>query len=351
MRIAYILPSLINAGPIVVANTIVENIIDKVDKLDVYYFDDKVGLDFSCNTIKISDVKKPIDFDNYDIIHSHGYRPDKYVSKFRKNIKKAKVISTIHSDIRKDLSYTYNPVISYLFTKIWLRNLQKMDVVTVISNKLLSIYSSIFKNVTIVCNGVDIYCSPQNSEIVEQIREMKDRNLLIVGTYAAVTKRKGIDLLISLLDTRKDIGLVVIGEGKEKRKLQKKVTQKGCGSNVLFFPYIQTPYNSIGDFDVYAMPSRSEGFGLAMVEAALCKIPVVCSNIEVFREIFDYTQASFFELESIESLSSAIDYAVKNKNILVENAYKKAMKNFTGAAMANNYLNLYNKIMIGNGEV
>ena len=40
MRIAYILPSLVNTGPIIVVNNVVKNLIDKVDLIDIYYFDD-----------------------------------------------------------------------------------------------------------------------------------------------------------------------------------------------------------------------------------------------------------------------------------------------------------------------
>ena len=350
MKIAYILPSLANMGPIMVANVIIENLIDKVDTIDVYYFDDKIGLDFKCKTIQIESIRKPINFDSYDIIHSHGYRPDKYVSKFKKSIRKAKIVSTIHSDIRKDLSYTYNPIISYLFTRLWHRNLRQMDAVVVISKKLLSIYSSTFENISIIHNGIRVCYSPENNDAIQKIRDLKNKGLKIIGTYAAITKRKGIDMLISLLDRRKDIGLVIIGEGKEKKHLQNWVNRKGYSDRVLFFPYLHKPYNYIDDFDVYAMPSRSEGFGLAMVEAAMCKIPVVCSDIEVFREIFDETQAVFFELENIKSLSNAIDYAIENRNILTENACDKVTGYFTGVAMANNYLNFYNTI-IGNGKI
>lgn len=40
MRIAYILPSLVNTGPIIVVNNVVKNLIDKVDLIDIYYFDE-----------------------------------------------------------------------------------------------------------------------------------------------------------------------------------------------------------------------------------------------------------------------------------------------------------------------
>ena len=109
MKIAFIIPSLTNKGPIIVVNTIIKNLIDKVDLIDLFYFDDKQDLIFPCKTYQIK-FNKPINFDNYDIIHSHGYRPDKYLSLWKKNIHKAKIITTIHSDIKIDLFYNYNTI-------------------------------------------------------------------------------------------------------------------------------------------------------------------------------------------------------------------------------------------------
>ena len=43
MKIAYILPSLINKGPVIVAYTIIKNLVNIVDQIDVYYFDDEKG--------------------------------------------------------------------------------------------------------------------------------------------------------------------------------------------------------------------------------------------------------------------------------------------------------------------
>ncbi|MEG0467817.1 MAG: glycosyltransferase family 4 protein, partial [Mucinivorans sp.] len=149
MKIAFIIPSLINKGPIIVVDTIIRHLTDKVEQIDVFYFDDKFGVDFNCATHKIN-FNQPIDFDEYDIIHSHGYRPDKYVNKWRRHIVKAKTVSTIHADIAQDLKYSYNIFVSFVFTRIWHRFLSKMDLVVVISDKLKKIYQHKISNLVLV---------------------------------------------------------------------------------------------------------------------------------------------------------------------------------------------------------
>lgn len=93
------------------------------------------------------------------------------------------------------------------------------------------------------------------------------------------------------------------------------------------------------------MPSRSEGFGLALAEAALTHTPVVCSNIDVFHEIFDDSEASFFELENTISLSNAIDKALTTSTEKTDNAYNRIQSNFTGHIMADNYLSFYKQVL------
>jgi len=346
MKIAFIVPSLINKGPIIVVDTIIKNLISKVEQIDVYYFDDKKGIDFICPTHKIT-MDMPIDFDQYDLIHSHMYRPDKYVNKWKSKIKKAKTITTIHQDIFQNVRYSHNIFIALIFEYVWKKIIRKMDMTVVISKKLYNLYEKQIKKLVVIYNGVDISINDKDSdpEIRKTIKGLSEKGHKIIGTYALITKRKGIDQLVSLLKLRNDIGLVLIGEGVEKERLMAKVEKNGWKNRVLSFPYLEKPYNYIDEFDVYAMPSRSEGFGLAIAEAALTKTPIICSNIEVFKEIFDRTEVSFFELENIRSLSDSVDSAIGQEQTKTEKAYNKIVTQFSGQTMADNYLKLYKRIL------
>jgi len=68
MKIAFILPSLANKGPIIVVRDIVDNLVANpiVQDIIIFYFDEKVELDFSCKTKRIS-FKDKIDFDYFDV--------------------------------------------------------------------------------------------------------------------------------------------------------------------------------------------------------------------------------------------------------------------------------------------
>ena len=91
------------------------------------------------------------------------------------------------------------------------------------------------------------------------------------------------------------------------------------------------------------MSSYSEGFGLAMVEAALVHKPIVCSDIPSFHEIFEENEVAFFELDNIDSLLTAIKKINNDLNSYSKLSYNKAYKFFTDKIMALNHYKYYSK--------
>lgn len=57
--------------------------------------------------------------------------------------------------------------------------------------------------------------------------------------------------------------------------------------------------------DALLFPSKAEGFGLPLVEAAMFNLPILCSDIPIFREIAE-EHADYFTVDSVESLRNAI---------------------------------------------
>ncbi len=349
MKIAFILPSLVNKGPVVVAHTLLTHLISRLERADVYYFDESEGLDFPCPTHRIR-MNRPIDFGAYDVIHSHMYRPDRYVHKWRKEIRKAGVrtVTTIHQNIYINIKYSHGVAVGWALTQIWLPYIRSFDAAVPISKDLYDHYRSRLPNLSsVIYNGVDVRYEPDNvlPEIQGRIRDFKDGAGYVIGSYAAITRRKGLDQLIRLLAIRPELKLVVIGEGGEVKCLKRLAAHLSVQDRILFLPYLRAPYNYLEHIDIYAMPSRSEGFGLAHVEAAFTRTPVVCSNIPVFHEIFDSEDVAFFELENIDSLSLAVDACIARREDFPAHAYETVRLKFSGNRMADRYFSLYENLL------
>ena len=348
MKIAYILPSLVNKGPIVVANNIIRFLQNKVELIDVYCFDETSSsstLNFGSNVYQIK-KSEPIDFDKYDIIHSHTIRADNYLFKWRKKIRRAKIISTIHQDTFVSFSIEYNKIISFFLTSYWCYIHRYFDGVISISNQLKDKYNWLLSNkMTTIYNGCNIEISRPGTELQDSILKFKNQGYKMLCSYAYITERKGLVQVIDVLKELTDYGYVIIGEGPELENLKKKVKTLDLSNRVLFIPFVQSPYLYLEYIDIYMMPSYSEGFGLAMVEAALMKKSIVCSNIPSFHEIFTSNEVSFFDLDNSDSLIKSIKLAYHELDKRSELANKKANEFFTAEIMANNHLLYYQKML------
>ena len=85
------------------------------------------------------------------------------------------------------------------------------------------------------------------------------------------------------------------------------------------------------------MTARSEGFCLALTEAAMYGKKIVCADIPGMREKYTDTEVTYYNVCSEKELSEAILYAENDEEKAVK-AQVKAEKEFTAAKMCERYL-------------
>lgn len=344
MKIAFILPSLAAKAPIFIAKRLSDYFISKGNEVEVFFFDEIFGTEFSCKTTHIK-ISEPIDFDSFDIIHSHMMRPDFYVAKYSDKIKKAKTVSTVHCNIKDDLRYSYGNVISFVYTKKWILALQKFDCPVQINDYLLVLYKKKLPKSQLIYNGISISDEEDDySEILNKISNFRQKNLKILCSYSGIIQRKGLLQILDLVKIRSDFAYICIGEGKQKSKLIKFAYDNGVLDRCYFSSFKRNPCNIMKYADVFMIPSYSEGFSLALLEAGTIGSSVVCSDIPAFNLPFSSNEVSFFKLDDIKSLEDAVDEAFKfkeEKKVLLK---KRIRESYSEEIMFQKYENLYNKL-------
>lgn len=344
MNIAYIVPKLANKGPVNVVQELVKQMMLHQHVCTVYYFDEGNEVSFPCQTIRIK-FRERIPFDSYDIIHTHGLRPDAYVFFHKPLFSKSKFVTTLHNYVIPDFSYQYNKLTAYIAGNLWMASLCRHDKIVTLSKDAERYYRKWFpaKKLTFAYNTRDVSMNVLTTrEERDVILSFKGMSILI-GANAALTERKGIDQLIEALPYLKSYKLLIVGDGKSKKMLLELSQARGVADRVLFMGYKKDAYRFLPLYDIYALPSRSEGFVLTLLEAAIYHRNVVCSNIPLFKEIVNDTQVAFFELENIESLVKAIYKATQIRN-LGENLYKQYIEKYSPKCFYNRYLEIYSSI-------
>lgn len=342
MRIALLVPSLDRKGPVIVVRNLCRHLKDKVGAVDVYYFNERRGLDFPVNTRRIG-LWQRIDHDSYDIVHSHMLEPDFYVWKMGSRAR-CRTVSTVHQFTRDNLAADFSRPVAAAITPLWNRILRAHDCLVYISRSVMEYSKDIIANPRSCCihNGiepvaVDAAIPAEDEARISKLKEGRH----LVGSFAQLTRRKGVDQLVELLAIDPEAALLVIGEGKELPGLMSLSRSRGVADRCLFLGARDNVDGYFRFLDAYAMTSRSEAFGLSLAEAASAGVPVVCSDIPTFRELFDETEVSFFELEDIEFLRRATGAALAEKGGKAVRARNRVLENYTAGKMAEDYLALY----------
>lgn len=152
----------------------------------------------------------------------------------------------------------------------------------------------------------------------------------IIITIGRLIEKKGHGKLIqAFAKIKKQIPskLVIIGEGNLRKQLERLTVKFEVEKDIAFLGWQENPYKYISKSNIFVLSSNSEPFGLVVVEAMVCGIPVVSFDCESGpREILDNGEYGILvPVGDIEGLSEAVINILKN-NDLREKIIQRAKK-------------------------
>lgn len=148
---------------------------------------------------------------------------------------------------------------------------------------------------------------------------------IVVGTVKALEPPYGVDILIrsfALVAKRyhefKKLRLVIAGDGALRKKLELEAKAIGIESQVSFLGAI--PYSKVPDllatFSIFCALSLSESFGVAVLEASACQVPVVVTNVGGLPEVVrDKITGLIVAPRDIEAAAAAISLLIDNPDL------------------------------------
>ena len=149
-------------------------------------------------------------------------------------------------------------------------------------------------------------------------------------------ERKGFDILFnafSKLDEKLVLLLVGIPESDKQNVLDYAMEFNIPKEKIIMPGYVDNIWEYYKAMDIFLLPSRSEGFSLALLEAAAVKLPIIATNIPGTNEfIINGENGILFEPGKPDELLNGIIKITEDKLLaekFAKNAYEKVMKNFT----------------------
>jgi glycosyltransferase involved in cell wall biosynthesis len=163
----------------------------------------------------------------------------------------------------------------------------------------------------------------------------------LIGMNCVLIYRKGIDIMLRAMALLPEtFKLVIMGDGKERSAFEQMAHDLGIDERVLFAGMQKDAFRFLPYYDIYAMPSRSEGFPLVLLEAAAYGTKVVASSLPVVKECFTDDEVITFDMPDAQALADAIIKA-KEKKDLGKRLKQRYEIDYAPIAFYNRYIDIY----------
>lgn len=275
----------------------------------------------------------------YDIIHVHGD------SGGCKIFRKFNTVATFHGFTASNPLYKniFKRFFLYLFSARYeFNNLKYSKKITSVSKKVAEqIQNYTNKKINVVYNGIDL--KKFNSFIYKtsmkkKLKFKKDNvYILFVGTQAW---RKGLDIALEAMNLLKNNRLRLNIIGLKTNKLNNNfVTFHGLLNEKQIIRYYKAS-------DIFIMPSRYEGFSIAVLEAMASGLPVIASNNIGLDEIIKNNFNGILIENNPNELAKIIKKLLINRKLLNKISYNsyQTSKKFDWANIVKKYIEIYNEI-------
>lgn len=203
-------------------------------------------------------------------------------------------------------------------------------------------------------NGVDTHLfRPVDKKTQIALRhdlKIPDNPLIIyVGRLSTV---KGLGTLINsipqVLQKVPDLTLLILGDGEERSTLEKHVEKLGVSKNIIFcgskdnvIPYLQAS-------DVFVLPSRSEAFPVALLEAMACGLPIVATKTSGASEILqDGVLGKLVPIDDVRSLAKGLTEVLVSPDLRSwgQRGCRHILNRYSLGATAESCIKMYESLM------
>lgn len=231
------------------------------------------------------------------IVESHGYTN-----------------TDIDKDINQNIRLRYRILLHQIRKEV-----KNMDIIICLTQRDADCWKNIKRN-AIIPNIVTSY--PENIEY-----NTDSKHAIAVGR---LSEEKGYNILIDIwkiiIERGKEWILDFYGDGEEKENIIKKINEYGLNQHIIIHSPVSNIYEKYQESGLFAMTSRHEGFGLALVEAMSCGLPAVafdcpCGPSDIMGEGNEY----LVPLNDIETFADKICDLIDNPQKRIEQSNRNRL--------------------------
>lgn len=220
-----------------------------------------------------------------DVIHTHFYKTD-LLGLLASVGTRCKVISTPHG-------WTEDPPLSLRAYEAIARVVFLfLDRVVPLSEGLMCPLQRVpvlKDKLQLIRNAVDTDEVAAQTTVASEVSDLAEQGKFVIGYIGRLTPGKGLDTLLKMMARHAESNwhAVLVGEGEQEDELRALVEEFGVGDRVHFFGFRPDRLAFLKGFDVFALPSRSEGIPRCLMESQAAGVPIVATDIPGCRNLVD----------------------------------------------------------------
>ncbi|WP_428327428.1 N-acetyl-alpha-D-glucosaminyl L-malate synthase BshA [Mucilaginibacter sp.] len=291
-------------------------------------------------------------FEKLDILHVHYAIPHASAAFMAKQILMTygiyiPVVTTLHGTditlVGKDR--TFKPVVTF--------SINKSDGVTAVSEHLRNDTYNFFEienDIKVIPNFIDLnrFSLKAKDHFKKAIAPSGEKIIVHTSNFRKVKRTEDVIKIFAKLVEKIPAKLLMVGDGVERSYCEELSRELGVCDDVRFLGKQDAIEEILSVSDLFLMPSQSESFGLAALEAMACKVPVISSNAGGLPELnIDGVTGFLKDVGDVNGMAEKAIYILEDEERLQtfkENALARA-KIFDLANILPVYENYYAEVL------
>lgn len=301
-------------------------------------------------TSKLVDVVK---YENLDILHVHYAIPHASAAFMAQQILRSENISipfitTLHGTditlVGKDSSY--EPVITFA--------INNSNAVTSVSEDLKNetlTHFHVNRHIDVIPNFIchKLYSKASNLSLKKKYSPNDEPVILHISNFRPVKRVQDAMHFFANLRKIRPVKMLMVGDGPERHKMEDLSRELKVCDDVSFLGKLKSVVQISASADVFILPSETESFGLAALEAMASGVPIIATNAGGLPEVIEHGVSGFLSnvgdtddmvtnvlkiIDSKESIAKfkanaknqALKFDIQNVLPMYEELYKKVVK-------------------------
>jgi N-acetyl-alpha-D-glucosaminyl L-malate synthase BshA len=299
-----------------------------------------------------SKMEEVAEFENLDILHVHYAIPhatSAFLAKqMLRNKRDLKIITTLHgTDITLvGLEPTFLPLVKF--------SIEQSDGVTSVSRflkeKTITNYSC-DKEIEVIPNFVDTnYFKPVlNNDFKNKIAPGGEKLLVHTSNFRVVKRVPDTIRIFEQVQKEIPSKLILVGDGPDRSECERLCRQLDLCDKVKFLGKQEALVEILSAADIFLIPSQSESFGLAALEAMACGLPVISSSVGGLPELVSHNKSGFIaEIGDVDRMAKYVIDLLSNEKkyrLFSKNARDRAVNEFDISKVIPIYEEYYKTIL------